>query len=255
MSQVKADLIGIEIKEVVICTISMCTQRCWHCAHGVRIPPIQIMPENLVLTIIDDLAAHGYSKRLSFFCGNEPLLDPRLEDFFSYAEIRLPDVQKTLFSNGDLATLNVLERLFRSGMDKIDFSLHNYIREPKLLEYQDYFGKDKVVIFDHANPAIFEHFHNHGGLIKDKRVSQTKYLGSDCALPFKQMVVYPDYTLGLCCADMAKNVIIQIAEGQSVVEAFFQSAVLNNFRSMLAEKKRKMSPCIDCSYKGVDYFD
>ena len=244
-----------EIKSVVVCTISMCTRRCWHCAHGVHPPAKHILSEKLATKIIDDLASVGYEKRLSFFCGNEPLLDPRLEDFFRYASKKLPCATLTLVSNGDLATRNVLKRLFDSGMQKIIISLHSYERKPDFVDYQNEFGKDRLIVSDHASPTAITGFHNFGGLIKSDKVSQTRYPHSGCALPFKQLVVYPDYTLGLCCVDTRETIRIQVDESESIVETFFNSDELNKFRLMLGSNQRNNDPCANCSYIGRDYFD
>ena len=244
----------IELKEVVINTISMCTQRCWHCRFGVDPPPVKILSQEHVFKIVDDLAAINYNRRLSFFCGNEPLLDPRQEDFFKYATKKLTGATLTLFSNGDLATSNVLKRLFDSGMQKITFSLHHLAREFDIRKLQHEFGAERVLVYDHTKPAFFTSCHNHGGLIKSKLVSQRKYPESSCALPFKQLVVHPDFAIGQCCVDMSENVKVKLNTSQSVVDVFYECSELNNLRKMLASNKRDKAPCSECSYNGLDYF-
>lgn len=241
----------VEIKAVVVATISMCTKNCWHCKFGVlSAQPPQLMPDKFVIKIIDDLAFIDYKKRLSLFNGNEPLLDPRLPDFYRYARKKLPDVPLTLVSNGDLATPEVLKRLFDSGLQKITFSLHQGSREEELVSYQKQFGKDKIVIADHVNQA---HFHNRGGLIKSNKVSQKRYPTTGCSLPFKQLNVYTDYTMGLCSADQAENFKVEIGD-KPIWQVFFENENLNRFRNMMAGDKRDIFPCAECSYEGKDYF-
>jgi len=242
----------VEIKAVVMATISMCTQRCWHCKFGVASLGLpQLMPEAFVVKAIDDLAFINYKKRFSLFNGNEPLLDPRLEDFYRYAKKKLPDVPLTLTSNGDLATENLLKRLFDSGLQKINFSLHQGSRKDALISYQQQFGKDKVTIWNHEDS---KHFHNHGGLIKSEKVSQKRYGTTGCSLPFKQLNIYPDCTMGLCCVDRAENIKVEIGN-TPIWQVFFENAELNSYRKMLADDKRNINPCIECSYNGLDYFD
>ena len=210
------------------------------------------MPEEFALKIVNDLAKINYKKRLSFFCGNEPLLDPRIEGFIGYAHEKLPYASITLVSNGDLASEKVLKRLFDSGMQRIIFSLHSNERKLDLEKYQTEFGKDRITI---SNYVAFKHFHNFGGLIKSENVSQERYLTVGCALPFKQLVAYSDCTVGLCCVDMAEKVKAKVPKDKSIIETFYFDEKLNHFRNMLACDKRDLVPCSECSYKGSDYLE
>jgi len=212
------------------------------------------MEEKFAYKIVDDLAVIGYKNRLSFFCGNEPLLDPRLEDFFAYASEKLPGATLTLVSNGDLATSKVLQRLFNAGMKKIIFSLHSAKRKEELYEYQREFGEVKIVVMDYVNIDMSKRLHNHGGLIESDRVSQQRYPSAGCTLPFKQLVVYPDNTIGLCSADMKENIKVKVQAHESILDVFYESKELNDYRKMLALNKRDTFPCFECSYSGEDYF-
>lgn len=241
----------VEIKAVVVSTINMCTQHCWHCKHGVISPHPHFMPEGFAVKIIDDLAFIDYRNRLSLFNINEPLLDPRLEDFYKYAKKRLPNAFLSLSSNGDLVTEDVLQRLFNAGLQKITICLSHNQREEVLISYQSKFGNDKVHIVNHMNPRSF---HNRGGLIASSDLSQIRYNASGCALPFKQMSIYADCAVGLCSADQAENIKVEIGN-MPIWQVFFENEVLNKYREMLKSNSRIMSPCVACSYNGVDYFN
>lgn len=248
---------AVDLRSVVVETISMCTQRCFHCKYGVINVLPRVMPGDFVYKIVDDLAAVNYDKRLSFFCGNEPLLDPSLEDFFAYASRKLPRAVLDLTSNGDLATISVLEKLFNAGMQKILFSLHSKTLEGRFEKYQEAFGSAQISFVDHTEAAAMQRFNNRGGLVKSKSVSQKLHPNSNCALPFKQMVVWSDCTVGLCCVDMNETIKIQVEakHKQSIYNLFYDSKMLNKFRTMLQEQRRDLAPCCDCSYSGWDGFE
>ena len=238
-----------ELDNIYVQTVSMCTMRCWHCAYGAMPISPQIMPEAFVLRLVDELADINYSRRLTFYGVNEPLLDPRIQDFISYARKKLPLVRMVITSNGDLATIDVVGRLLNAGAAKVNLTIHDEAKAPNLLKIKEYFPNG-VTLIDHSSPEKTEHFHNVGGLIKASSVQQRRYRDRSCALPFRQMILYSDCTLGLCCGGYSDDFRIRIDEAESILDIYNKNAELNRYRNMLKSNKRDMFPCSDCSYEG-----
>ena len=243
----------IKLNEVFIETVSMCTQRCWHCKHGVAATPPVIMPREFVEKIIDELSIINYSRTLLFFHANEPLLDARLEDFIAYASKKIPNAKILIASNGDLATRDVLYRLFNAGLSKLLFSLHDEMKVEveQLQKLSDEFGARRVILVDQTS-GNGGRFNNRAGMLSTSGVSQSRHVNKGCILPFREMVITADCSLGLCCCDIAPFFKVEISPTDSVLNIFYESQTLNNYRNILSNAGRDISPCRECRFDG-DY--
>lgn len=245
----------IKLNEVFIETTSMCTQSCWHCKHGIANVSPRIMPESFVIKAIDELIVINYDRRLMFYSGNEPLLDPRVEDFMRYAAKKLLNARLVLISNGDLASSSVLRRLFCAGMEKILFSLHDKDTQVEMLqELQNEYGKKKVLVVDQTE-GNQGRFNNRGGHLKTLLVSQERYPAKGCIFPFRQMVIYSDCKLGLCCVDHTDCLNIDLVDQKSILKVFYEDEILCKYREMLLNDERILAPCKDCSFHGNYYLN
>ncbi len=77
----KAEKFNTLFEHIKIQTNNICTRMCPFCYFGNKIDPRvsgQILKTDVVYQLIDELAALGYSGRLSFFEINEPLTDARI---------------------------------------------------------------------------------------------------------------------------------------------------------------------------------
>ena len=238
-----------ELKNTIVSTISMCTKRCWHCPYGTDCPPLpQVMPEKFVVKLIDELSDVSYSGRLTFYGINEPLLDPRIEDFVAYARKKMPDIRMTLTSNGDLATVATIGRLFKAGINKINLTLHYEKDRPHIMQLKESYPRG-VVVTDHSKPETTAHFHNVGGGIKSNAVLQGTF-SKGCAMPFRQMVLYPDCSLGLCCEGYSDKLRVAVSDEQKILDVYYKSELLSSYRKMLLSGERNIPPCSECSYSG-----
>jgi MoaA/NifB/PqqE/SkfB family radical SAM enzyme len=85
------------------------------------------MPEEIFDKIISDLKEQDYSNLLYLYCTNEPLLDRRMPRLIKKASIALPKAKIYIFSNGDLATQEIIQEYFDNGLTHFVFSIHNNI--------------------------------------------------------------------------------------------------------------------------------
>ena len=239
----------IEPKHIMVSTISMCTMRCWHCVYGSVHIPRAIMPEKFVLKLIEELARINYSNRLSFYGVNEPLLDPRVIDFIAYAREKLPASKMLLTSNGDLATITLVERFFEVGLDRFQITIHENRKIEDFMKIKEKHPR-RVVLVDHSTPKNQQHFHNAGGAIKSVKVKQERHTDKGCAFPFRQIALYPDCTLGLCVEGYSDELRVKVEDSQSILDVYYNNEKLNQYREMLMSNKRDLLPCSECSHEG-----
>ena len=73
-------------------------------------------------TIIDQLYEINYNGRVALMLSNEPLLDDRLEDMIVYAKAKSQRLFLDITTNGRLLTVELVDRLFRLGLDNININ-------------------------------------------------------------------------------------------------------------------------------------
>jgi hypothetical protein len=244
----------VELCEVNISTMDLCTRQCKYCKYGqtgnVKKAP-RIMSTSLFEKILYDLKNINYNGIISPYEGNEPLLDSRIFEFVKMINQLLPEAKSFIYSNGDLATMDTMRILFENGLGMVSFSLHDKRNEDRIREIQKCFGEKKVKIANEYQMDKRNLFHNFAGLIESDMVSQTRYPNRGCYLPFRQLIVNPDGFIDLCCADIADTCVFQNAKENSVVDIFYNDPQLNLYRQVLSEEKREgLLPCSECSFVG-----
>lgn len=73
-------------------------------------------------TIIDQLCEINYNGRVALMLSNEPLLDDRLEDMIVFAKAKSQRLFLDITTNGRLLTVELVDRLFRLGLDNININ-------------------------------------------------------------------------------------------------------------------------------------
>lgn len=106
-----------------------------------------------------------------------------------------------------------------------------------------------------TEPVLADGMHNFAGAVASNLVSQRRFPHQGCALPFRQMTLRPDGSLGLCCVDMAGQFTLPVDSKESIVTRFHHDPTLNAVRDALNRGQRTPSPCVQCSYSGLDYLD
>lgn len=110
-------------KSVCLETYSLCNGKCVFCpySHAAPNPPVQ-MDTQTVHRIIDEISKLPV-ERFSLFNNNEPLLDPRMQEFIRYAREQLTSVRLTLSSNGKRVTSQEIDEAISNGIDRFFISI------------------------------------------------------------------------------------------------------------------------------------
>jgi hypothetical protein len=168
------------IKTVAVETTTECTRKCVYCPphHSLHIPPLR-MDWGLYSKVLDSLAAHGFAGRMFFNLYGESLADDRLEDWVRGARAAIPTAELTVFTNGDLLTLNRYLTLKKSGVDTVVLSLHSNNPGDALLETLAKLRRDHPALYSvrvmnyhrlhHLEGNTLGLLNNKGGLADVKR--------------------------------------------------------------------------------------
>jgi 8-amino-3,8-dideoxy-alpha-D-manno-octulosonate transaminase len=101
---------------VEIETNSRCNRGCHYCPVAVDPRAGHEMPEDLFLSIVDQLAELGFHGRFSPHFFGEPLLDPRLPRLMAEVRRRLPGARIVIYTNGDPLTPGKAQALLDAGV-------------------------------------------------------------------------------------------------------------------------------------------
>ncbi|MEL6207666.1 MAG: radical SAM protein, partial [Pseudomonadota bacterium] len=117
--------IGNTLEHVQIQTASWCNRECAFCPSGTFDIPKTFMTDDVLDRIARELQRLGFRGRFSPYLMNEPLLDKHLPE--RIARIRKVLDKATFFisTNGDALSLEVGERLFAAGLDRMLVNLYD----------------------------------------------------------------------------------------------------------------------------------
>lgn len=108
-------------KRVTVEVTNMCNLLCSFCPRNIVDMKIGNIDDKLYYKVIDELSLNLPVSLVLFFRG-EPLLHPKIAEFICYAKLKgIQPIQ--LASNGYLLNDEISEKLIKSGLDFISFSL------------------------------------------------------------------------------------------------------------------------------------
>ena len=241
-----------KLLQVYIETSSSCNRRCPYCQHGndkLR-PAPHVMEQRVFDKVIKDLQAIDYDQLIYLYDKNEPLLDTRMPKLIKQVSENLPKARIFLFSNGDLATYDLIKEFFNNGLTHFVFSLHDYSNYDNIMKIVEKIGREKFTIADMTQLADGE-FNNLGGAITDsEKVSQKTHNKNSCILPFIQVPINSYGEIRLCCS-ITDEVKLGNVMDVNLIEYFHNDKKLNMYRDSLFQIRRNnLSPCELCSFDG-----
>ena len=116
-------VVGIE-------TLRLCNASCGFCPYTNLPNKGSELPTETVYGLIRALRQIPHRFRVNFSRVNEPLLDKRISNFYSYAAETLPNASFILFSNGSLLDAGHLQWVIKTPRLIVNVSLNEYEPEP-----------------------------------------------------------------------------------------------------------------------------
>jgi radical SAM protein with 4Fe4S-binding SPASM domain len=154
-----------QLKLIEIETFSYCNRKCWFCPNSSidRKSHNKEMPEEMYLSIINQLAEIDYDKEITYSRYNEPLAHKEIIlKRISQARERLPKAKLRTNTNGDYVTLDYIYDLRDSGLNELfiqqylaNNELYNHAKMKKRMQQKiKALGVEYKVISDVENQRI-----------------------------------------------------------------------------------------------------
>lgn len=83
-----------------------------------------VMDSNVYKNVISDLSKIDFEGFISFHRYNEPLMDPRLISFISYARHKIPKSKLRILTNGYYLTQEIADELVASGLSLLEVTAY-----------------------------------------------------------------------------------------------------------------------------------
>lgn len=269
-----------------------CTRRCKYCgiqSTGWSRDYFKFMTTDLAKTIAIDLNSWfgGKGKRLEFALQGEPLANPNISEIIKIFRDNYTKSQLQITTNGDLIKLEVVEELFKNGLNMLLIDCYDknaksriqeillpitsafksqpvsipsfdfYKDKPKVWSYKGNTQKeiiymDSIMDVDNPNKTITRTLNNQAAFGKFQSGVKLP-LKMSCSNPFRELVVKHNGTVYSCCMSgwiPNPEMIVGKFPDESLKE-IWEGEKFNNIRKILYNSERyKLNTCAKCDYKG-----
>jgi radical SAM protein with 4Fe4S-binding SPASM domain len=182
-----------KFKSVEIETTTECNRKCFYCPNKGFDRGKHLMDESLFNRIIDELASHGFTGRISPHFYGEPLMDIRLPNMLYYIYARLPKCNIVLYTNGDFLTKDYYDHI-EGYVDKIVLTLYDgQTNRDKCFPKVEFKTLDQTGIT------------NRGGAINESCINHRVVR---CYRPLWNVVIDYRGWVVLCCNDYHSSVVL-----------------------------------------------
>lgn len=263
-------------------THSFCNRSCSWCPNGWsdRSRKKDYISNDIWKLILRELHEVHYSGWFAFHNFNEPLTDPTIFDKIEEVRKKLSFAKLHLFTNGDLLTNEVLNRLSRLGVNKIRITLYpssnKILDEPEKERIIDFVSRlelslDTLALHSkrHLNgylnyrttqlhfiaPRIEKHYRTRAGSVSLPEISTHKKRKLPCHLPYRTASI--DYlgNLKLCSEiyntedKFHSNYVIGNVADEGFLNLWF-SERMNEFRKLTADANfDNLIGCQSCTFQ------
>lgn len=186
-------------KVVHIETTNVCNRACPYCPQKTVERGNSFMDTTLFKRIIDQLRELKFDGQINLYRYGEPLLDKRLPYLISYVRKALPSAYIEVETNGDFLTIDVYEKLIRSGVDLVAVSIHPIFDGNRYIygypeHLKEVLKQEKVrcKVMGKSGDRLC----NRGGLVPLKDV---KIRTGKCLSPTEYLIINVEGKVLLCC--------------------------------------------------------
>ena len=272
-------------RSIPVCLVEGCNRACSFCGlASIRegIGNYKYMSENVWKKLAWDISVLCPETRVEFAVQGEPMMHPNIVEIVKHFRRCLPKAQIQVTTNGRVLAKKMQERveaLFRAGLDFVVLDTYNP-ESPELCAEARQLEPPIIVrdFYDDLAPSGWSPWHNHkrkyrnlvcvmqdlgdragerANRVLDNQAGNNKL--SDalkepvphiCARPFRDLSVLYDGRIPVCCVDWGKELIVGNFMDSSLHD-IWNGETFDAIRRALGNKKRAMSPCIGCDYRGT----
>ena len=227
---------------------SRCNRKCPYCPNSVlpvsNVPAL--MKPAVLGRIVDELMRVDFAGRISYHFYGEPLLHPNLLDITSMVTRRLPKVRQIVYTNGDLLTEELHQRLMKSGVARFIVTSHDRKPVPNRI--------NQVVLF----PEDLNLTNRGGAVSLSYYVKLKQPLDAPCFAPSSMLIVTITGDILSCYEDAQRTQVMGNIMENSIDEIWF-SAKFQSVRERLVHGDRHVTPvcnvCNNISHPNAETYD
>ena len=247
--------------EIEISESGTCNRTCSFCPRSASdfVDKKEFISNSLHEKLCLELKDLNYKGTIRYSGFVEPLLDKNIYNLISMVKKNLPECNVEMVTNGDPLNSKRLNKLFKSGLDKILISAYDGKDDADKLEdlcVSANLTKEQYIV-RHRYYSEEQDFgitlSNRSGLMENAEFK----IGS-LKEPLKQPCYIPSYTFFLdyqgdvlmCPHDWGKKVILGDFKKEKLLDIWF-SKKSSSIRKMLNKSNRNMKPCNVCDVEGT----
>jgi hypothetical protein len=222
-----------------------CTRRCSFCPHGKEDfkHSGQYMSVDTAQIIAMDLKTIGFRGRLGLSGFGEPLLNPHLWNICWKLHNCTSSLE--IVTNGDLLTKDVIEDLYRAGVDL--FTINRYDEDDSERFKEMFKGWKEETYRIRVHPQG-------DGLILNNRAGalyEAENVSRPCYLPFYKLMIDHDGSYLMCSNDWQRDSKTTLHVRNTSIQSFWLGAWMDQYRLMLMNGQRRTQMCQDCDCDGM----
>jgi radical SAM protein with 4Fe4S-binding SPASM domain len=213
---------------------NLCNYSSFHkkCPLSLEVNP-RILKSKIVYNVLDTLKLFEFQGEIAFHTYNEPLIDPRLFQFISYAKQSCPNSNIYICTNGFYLDQNLAIELEEVGVTEMYISAYTE---------QEF---ERISKIDHKIPYKIAH------QSLDDRLNQYTHpimnISKPCFAPLNEICISRDGTIVLCCLDWKKEYAFGDLNNETF-ENILKKEKLKEIYNRLSKGDRFLEICKRCDW-------
>lgn len=178
-----------------------------------------ILPQAIVLNVLDTISSWGYTGIIGFHTYNEPGIDPRLFTFISYARIKCPKSHIVIMTNGFYLDNNLVNEYMAVGVNEMFISAYSE------KEYKRFSNIQSQLKININKPVLDKRLD-----IYDRPEIQAD--NKICLAPYNELMITREGYVGLCCLDWRRDQCFGDLRDQSLEEILVSDKMINAYENL-----------------------
>lgn len=241
------------LKSITLNPTELCNRRCGFCPRSESYPNQNLhMSESTAERISEELTKFGFSGRLGWSGNGEPLLTKNFLKLVKTISSQNPQLKfHEINTNGDLLTVNLVDKIYESGINHIIVSV--YDGEKELNKFEEMFSKfpSNTFTLRKSYTSNYIGFTNRAGNVNVNKENLLKNISKKCFIPFYKLFLDWNGDVIVCCEDWGRKSKSILNINTHSLKEIWDSDELNKYRLYLKDGYRsKLSPCNTCNIDG-----
>lgn len=192
----------------------------------------KVLSSEIIYKVIDELVLWNFSGIIGFHRYNEPLMDPRLFMFMQLVNMKLPNAQIHILTNGSYLTQEILDSLAMINNCCVNISSYSHNEHKRLIKLTT---SMPYCVF----PSFFDDREN----IYDCPLKNIK---SPCYAPLRETIITCEGKVGLCCLDWQDRFTFGNLNTQTLSQIINSQKLIDFHKKLVNAERCASSICQRC---------